>query len=274
MPESQIKVAPVPGQPWGTDLCAVNAARRSFGGESSYEEMSDGRWVLPEKDKRLLGFLARGMTTNDLADFSEDIARKGYNTEVLYETDEKASDIEFQMLMEDLWKWRDTPEHDTPFNHMFMSFNIEAPVFVARQLVKHEYLPWSEYSRRYKTEDIEFYSPDVWRSKSEDIKQGSSNQGINNSEYNPQYLDDKVKYSYLEALDQGVCPEQARMLLPQSTMTSWTWSGSFGAFAKMLRLRLAEDTQYETRLVAQKIAEYSKEWFPESHKVLVERNFK
>lgn len=145
---------------------------------------------------------------------------------------------------------------------------------------KHEYLVWSEYSRRYITDDVEFYTPDTWRKAAEDRKQGSSSEpSVWNHGMGTGYREEEYEFNqdaltlYQRMINLGVAPEQARMVLPASLMTSWTWSGSFGAFAKMLRLRMAEDTQYETRLVANQIAKYAKEWFPLSYKALVERDF-
>ena len=63
--------------------------------------------------------------------------------------------------------------HISPFGHCFASFHVKAPVFVARQLVKHKFLRWNEISRRYVDDDPEFYTPDVWRGRAEDVKQGS-----------------------------------------------------------------------------------------------------
>jgi len=63
--------------------------------------------------------------------------------------------------------------HMSPFGHAFASFHIKAPVFVARQLVKHKFLRWNEISRRYVDEEPEFYVPEVWRGRSADKKQGS-----------------------------------------------------------------------------------------------------
>ena len=73
-----------------------------------------------------------------------------------------------------------------------------------------------------------------------------------------------AQYNYLIRI--GACPEQARMVLPQNTMTEWIWSGTLGAFCDMLTLRLKTDTQKETREVAQKIAVIVEELFPESYK--------
>lgn len=158
-------------------------------------------------------------------------------------------------------------EHISPFGHAFASFHVKAPIFVARQLVKHKFLRWNEISRRYVDDEPEFYVPDVWRGRSADKKQGSD--GVVNPDYNPQYLDGKIKSAYLQALDMGVAPEQARMLLPQSTMTEWYWSGSLDAFASMCKLRLKEDTQYESRLVAQQISTNMKKLYPVSWGALV-----
>ena len=158
-------------------------------------------------------------------------------------------------------------KHMSPFGHAFASFHVKAPIFVARQLVKHKFLRWNEISRRYVDDKPEFYTPDVWRGRSADKKQGSD--GVINPEYNPQYLNNNIKYAYLQALDMGVAPEQARMVLPQSTMTEWWWSGSLDAFADMCKLRLKDDTQYESRLVAQMIDKEMATMFPVSWAALV-----
>jgi len=158
-------------------------------------------------------------------------------------------------------------KHLSPFGHAFASFHVKAPIFVARQLVKHKFLRWNEVSRRYVDEEPEFYVPEAWRGRSADKKQGS--EGVVNPEYNPQYLDGKIKFAYLQALDMGVAPEQARMLLPQSTMTEWYWSGSLDAFAAMCKLRCASDTQYESRVVADQISEVMGKIFPVSWDALM-----
>lgn len=158
--------------------------------------------------------------------------------------------------------------HKSPFNHAFVTFHVKAPVFVARQLVKHEYMPWNEISRRYVDEEPEFYKPDTWRGRSADKKQGSEGTV---DDINPLMLSDMMvqayeDYTYL--LGKGVCPEQARMVLPQSMMTEWFWSGSLHAVAKMCSLRLKPDTQQETREVAIQIDEHMERLFPVSWKSL------
>jgi thymidylate synthase (FAD) len=157
-------------------------------------------------------------------------------------------------------------KHKSPFNHTFTTFHVKAPVFVARQLVKHEYMPWNEISRRYVDSEPEFYVPDVWRGRSADKKQGSEGEVKSNA--NVFYYNTKALMLYNQQLDEGVSPEQARMHLPQSMMTEWYWSGSLFAFAKMCGLRLKEDTQAETRIVAEKIEDVMIKLYPVSWEAL------
>ena len=156
--------------------------------------------------------------------------------------------------------------HKSPFNHTFTTFHVKAPVFVARQLVKHEYMPWNEISRRYVDNKPEFYQPEEWRGRSADKKQGSD--GTVKSNANVPYFNDTMLGVYTQLLDEGVAPEQARMVLPQSMMTEWYWSGTLYAFAKMCGLRLKEDTQAETRIVAEKIEDVMMKLYPVSWEAL------
>ena len=158
--------------------------------------------------------------------------------------------------------------HKSPFNHTFATFHVKAPVFVARQLVKHEYMPWNEISRRYVDEEPEFYQPDTWRGRSADKKQGS--EGVVKTNANVPYFNDTLLGVYGQLLDEGVAPEQARMVLPQSMMTEWYWSGTLFAFAKMCKLRLKSDTQEETQVVAGKIALSMADLYPVSWDALME----
>ena len=156
--------------------------------------------------------------------------------------------------------------HTSPFGHCFASFHVRAPVFVARQLVKHKFLRWNEISRRYVDEKPAFYSPDEWRGRSADKKQGS--EGVVKSNANVSYFNDTMLGVYTQLLDEGVCPEQARMVLPQSMMTEWYWSGSLDAFADMCHLRCKPDTQAESREVAEKIEDLMMNRFPVSWEAL------
>ena len=162
-------------------------------------------------------------------------------------------------------------KHKSPFNHAFATFHVKAPVFVARQLVKHEYMPWNEISRRYVKTEPEFYEP-VWRSAAEDKKQGSAGP-MGKGERKPvenkyEQLTKGAARTYRRMLELGVCEEQARMVLPQSMITEWYWSGTLYSFAKMCGLRLKEDTQAETRIVAEKIEDVMQELYPVSWEAL------
>lgn len=158
--------------------------------------------------------------------------------------------------------------HWSPFAHSSMQFRIKAPVFVARQLVKHQVgLSWNEISRRYVDFEVEFYEPEVWRGKAADKKQGSSDEEI---DINPrsgmvndyQQATQTAKWTYEELLRKGVAPEQARMVLPQSMMTEWYWSGTLYAFARVCALRLHETAQEETRIIAKQISQHARKLFP------------
>ena len=222
----------------GTDLSVVNAARVSFNKTSSWELTN---W----RD-------------------SDDYARK----KVLSEGDTK------------LIKYLAKHKHMSPFGHAFASFHVKAPIFVARQLVKHKFLRWNEISRRYVDDDPNYYYPDEWRGRSSDKKQGSEGVvdlstiadsphntailGSGNMDGHVLEISEWLLETYKTLVRNGVAPEQARMVLPQSTMTEWYWSGSLDAFADMCNLRCAGDTQLETRLVANQICNIMKKLFPVS----------
>jgi len=162
-------------------------------------------------------------------------------------------------------------KHMSPFGHCFASFHVKAPIFVARQLVKHKFLRWNEISRRYVDEEPEFYEPKTWRGRAKDKKQGSEGEVKTNA--NTSHHNSVTLALYKQLLDEGVCPEQARMVLPQSMMTEWYWSGSLDAFADMCNLRCAFDTQAETRFVATQISDRMRRLFPVSWAALVEKNY-
>ena len=221
----------------GSDLSVVNAARVSFGKKSEWEQHAEDHIsfhkvvnTLSDKDTKLIKYLAKH-------------------------------------------------KHLSPFGHAFASFHVKAPIFVARQLVKHKFLRWNEISRRYVDDTPEFYVPEVWRGRSEDKKQGSSDQTVEflrMQGLSEQTVDDATfKHKlhsltlYHDMINEGVAPEQARMVLPQSTMTEFYWSGSLDAFAAMCVLRLKSDTQYESRIVAEQIDKEMTSLYPISWEALV-----
>ena len=163
--------------------------------------------------------------------------------------------------------------HWTPFGHPQLQFRISAPIFVARQLVKHQVgLVWNEISRRYVDNKPHFYITDKWRSKAEDKKQGSGNELIELDGWDYDYIQRAniaAVDAYSHLLKLGVAPEQARMVLPQSMYTEWYWTGSLHAFARVCNLRISEDAQEETQYVAQKISTLIETKFPISWQYLI-----
>ena len=156
--------------------------------------------------------------------------------------------------------------HWSPFGHASLQFRIKAPIFVARQLVKHQVgLVWNEVSRRYVDDEPEFYIPSEWRLKADDKKQGSSDETI---EYNIHGTMEYVKQTYDNLLKANVAPEMARMVLPQNLYTEWYWSGTLMAFARVCNLRCKPDTQWETQQIANLIDIESKQHFPTSWRAL------
>ena len=150
-------------------------------------------------------------------------------------------------------------KHWTPFAHTAITFHIKAPMFVARQLGKHQIgLVWNEISRRYVSDEADFYEPDTWRGKPEKSKQGSSDEKVNINPHSyifnhyQRYIMG-AKATYEKLLKQGVAPELARMALPQSMYTEWYWTGSVHAFSRVCNLRLQKDVQEETQLIVKKI---------------------
>jgi thymidylate synthase (FAD) len=216
----------------GTDLSTVNAARVSFNKKSK--------------------LVKTGTVTIEDAD--------GY----VYEEPQYGLNQKDSKLVSYLAEHK----HISPFGHAAASFYVKAPVFVARQLVKHKFLRWNEISRRYVDDEPEFYQPDVWRGRSEDKKQGS--EGELRCPIRPEAMYKDALDHYKVMIDWGICPEQARMVLPQSMMTEWYWTGSLDAFANMCNLRCTEDTQYESRIVADRIDEEMYNLFPKTWHALRE----
>lgn len=217
----------------GDDLMVVNAARVSFDKESDWERQHF-----------------------DPATHEEDIDLRELRT----------ADIK-------LINYLATHGHWTPFSHPSICLRVKAPIFVARQLFKHKVgMTENEVSRRYVDDEPEFYFPDKWRGRPTDgAKQGSSGEvgGQLNKTIRYSDLIDRCLAEYEVLLAEGVAPEQARMVLPQSMYTEWYWTGSLASYARICRLRLDEHAQAETREVAEKIDKIVSDLFPCSWKALV-----
>jgi len=258
----------------GSDLSVVNAARVSFGKTST---------EFTEKDAGLIQFLARGCTSGDWEKLVEEITDKGvsqaYDDYALHPVTEEECDDLDRELRELLNHVKNMPTHWTPFGHTAITLHIKAPIFVARQLGKHQVgMVWNEVSRRYVTDEPEFFYPDIWRNKAENVKQGSADTANKywNHGKGTGYLDrlyeqmDDLYDLYQKMMDDGVCPEQARMVLPQSMYTEWYWTGNLYSFANVYIQRTDSHAQREVQEVARQIGEIIKPLFPVSWEALTD----
>lgn len=184
---------------------------------------------------------------------STDGAFRGWGTE------ENPGD---EKLLRYLWEHK----HSTPFEFCSLHVEVEAPIFVARQIFRHRTFSFSEVSGRYVEIGEDVYAPKVWRGQGKTNRQGSAeplyeeSQECAHEAYAEAVARAKETYAYL--LSCGVSREQARLVLPVSTMTRWRMAGNLRNWLAFLTLRLAPDVQEETRLVAQQIAAIVAETWP------------
>lgn len=158
--------------------------------------------------------------------------------------------------------------HWTPFSHPQITLRETVPIFVARQRFKHMVgFTYNEVSRRYVDDDPEFYIPDKWRSRPDgSVKQGSGGV-LENSHTLKLYARQQAhecKRLYQSFIDQGVAPEQARMILPQSMLTSYYVTGSLSAFARAYKQRIDSHSQKEIQILASKWGEIISQLYPVS----------
>lgn len=163
--------------------------------------------------------------------------------------------------------------HWTPFGHAQVSLRVKAPIFVARQLVKHQVgLVWNEVSRRYVSTPPEFYWPTKLNSAAVNVKQGSTGEAHSGSRqytHVAKSLTEGVTHLYATMIADGVAPEDARMFLPVNMYTEWVWSGSLMAWARVCKLRLDPHAQEHTRKFAEGIVAVVSPLFPVSFSALV-----
>ncbi len=171
-------------------------------------------------------------------------------------------------------------QHKSPFFHTAITLHLKMPIFVARQIMKHTTgIEYNEVSRRYVDDKPEFYVPDVWRKKADNVKQGSSDEVVDitsrNTWYDPdegsintlrafEIVSEYVRGLYEVLLEQGVAPEQARMVLPQSMYTEVIATGNLYAFANMYIQRTDSHAQKETQDLAKQIGEIIEPLYPVS----------
>ena len=162
--------------------------------------------------------------------------------------------------------------HLLPFRHPVATLRFRCPIFVLRLLGKHQVgFSWSEVSRRYITSPPDYHLPSEWRTKAENVKQVSSSDMNKESR---KFTEDAYRLAesslvyYEHLLEQGVCPEQARMVLPQSMYTTTVTTGTLLGWHHLYKLRTEEHTQLETQEFAKAIGTIMQELFPVSWKAL------
>lgn len=251
----------------GSDLTVANAARVSMGRKSEWDlvEVEEG-FVCKESGtvRAYCEIKANGRT--DMFQEATDLPPLPPGCGCEWQ------DGAMQMVLREkdvrLIKFLAREKHVMPFAHPQVQFHFRAPIFVARQLAKHQVgMVWSEISRRYVSGEPEFYWPEVWRKGSPDVKQGSLDEGVDDAVTVDNWkrgteLHAKNVYAALGAL--GVAPELARMVLPQNTYTEWHWTGSLLAWSRVWGLRVAEHAQAETREIVKMIGPKMEGLFPVS----------
>lgn len=180
-------------------------------------------------------------------------------------------------------------KHVLPFRHPQITLRCKAPIFLARQLGKHQVgLSWSEESRRYIDSEPEFFWPDKWRKRGENVKQGSSDEAVatmRGLEIHPSGERDVLPVqevmeealgialdAYENALGAGVAPELARMILPQNMYVNWVWTGSLLSFYQMYKLRSEAHAQKEARDFAEQVKDVIAPLYPVSWAALEENS--
>ena len=166
-----------------------------------------------------------------------------------------------------------THSHWTPFAHTALKFRVAAPVPIRTQCFKHKIgMVENEESRRYISTTPEIFVPDFFREKPEgSIKQGSGKMHTNSTYWKEVYKarTQEAINAYIGMLEDGVCPEQARFVLPQGAIVNWIWTGNLVSFANFYLKRTDPTAQKEVKMVAELIGEEVKKLFPVSWKALV-----
>jgi thymidylate synthase (FAD) len=159
-------------------------------------------------------------------------------------------------------------EHLSPFEHCTLTVLVEVPLYIRSQIHRHRTFAYNEISRRYTSEDLQFYVPNI-----DDIrKQSKSNRQASNGELSEndsiaalevmQKIHKDCLDTYNNLLDMGVCREQARGVLPQNLMTKFYMTGNLRNFAHFIKLRTHEGAQKEVRDMANQLTEILTEKFP------------
>lgn len=220
----------------GSDLLVVNAARASFGKESKWE-----------------------------VTYVEEFCNEGYYFG-------RKEELSLSNKDKKLINYLAREKHVLPFRHPQVTLRIKVPIFLARQLGKHQVgMSWSEESRRYVTTEPEFFWPDKWRKAAENVKQGSSDEEVKAILKGTYFTQNAADFAvatalstYNNMLEAGVAPELARIILPQNMYITTVWTGSLLSFYQMYKLRAEAHAQKEARDFAEMVKEVVAPLYPES----------
>lgn len=201
-------------------------------------------------------------------------ARVSFAKQSFFELDQANRTLTLSEKDQKLVKYLATHDHWTPFAHCVATFHVSAPLFVRTQCFKHKVgFTENEISRRYVSDAPKFWEPDEFRNSAESVKQGSSD----TANYNSRFWKDKLlgvyhnlSIMYKQMIDDGVCPEQARAILPQAMITEWYWTGSLAAYARFYKQRTSPHAQKETKELALQIGGILEKIYPVSWSALVE----
>lgn len=236
-----------------SDIDVANYARQSFG--KLAENFSN------DDNHSLIRFLARGMRSGDW----DSLIRRVLNCDNGMEAHELLIYV------------RKIPEHWAPFAHPQLTFRLSAPIPIARQAFKHKIgMVESEESRRYVSYEPEFYYPEYFRAAAENVKQGSGDKPMDRNSYWMKMYELHCEESaalYAEAIENGMCPEQARFFLPQGTEVNWVLTGSLFAFSNLYNQRSDSHAQLEIQMLAEQIGEIIAPLYPVSWPALTQGNY-
>lgn len=146
--------------------------------------------------------------------------------------------------------------HTSPFRHCFFRFRIQCPIYVERQLFKHQIgITVNSISGRYVDFSDSYTQITEWRKQSTNSKQGS--EGLVELQDQCTGIESDViehcKHAYVQLLELGVSKEQARTILPLNLNTTFIWTGSLQAILHLFDLRLKPDAQMETQIIVQQM---------------------
>lgn len=170
-----------------------------------------------------------------------------------------------------LIKYLAAHKHELPFAHTAITLRMTAPIPIRTQCFKHKIgFVENEVSRRYVTYTPEYFIPNGWRCKPETSKQGSSAVVLSDDWIEQDYTTacNNSIAVYERMIEKGVCPEQARFVLPQGVMTTWIWTGSLLAYSRFFKLRTEEHAQKEVQDLAHMVGGILQELYPISWKEL------